>query len=90
MTAPFIKSSLSDYTEAEFLSFLLELRVANKSVADEGLDPLLNHFCTITKHPDGTDLFYYPENGADNSSEGVIGTLKKWRADNGLPGFKQK
>ncbi|MBK5527596.1 bacteriocin immunity protein [Pseudomonas sp. TH08] len=84
-----MKSRLSDYTEAEFLSFLQEIRAANKNASDEVLDPLLSHFCTITEHPDGTDLIYYPEDEADNSNEAIIETVKKWRAANGLPGFKQ-
>ena len=82
-----MKSRLSDYTEAEFLSFLQEIRAANKNAPDEVLDPLLSHFCTITGHPDGTDLIYYPEDGADNSNEGIIETVKRWRAAQGLPGF---
>ncbi len=83
-----MKSRLSDYTEAEFLSFLQEIRAANKNAPDEILDPLLSHFCSVTGHPDGTDLIYYPEDGADNTNEGIIEIVKKWRKDNELPGFK--
>ena len=84
-----MKPHFSDYTEAEFLRFLQEIRAANKSASDEILDPLLTRFCEITEHPDGTDLIYYPEAGADNSNESIIQIVKAWRTANGLPGFKE-
>lgn len=83
-----MKTKFSDYTEAEFLRFMQEIRAANKSAGDEILDPLLTQFCDITEHPDGTDLIYYPEEGVDNSNESIIRIVKAWRAANNLPGFK--
>ena len=83
-----MKPHFSDYTEAEFLRFLQEIRAANKHASDEILDPLLARFCETTEHPDGTDLIYYPEAGADNSNESILQIVKAWRAANGLPGFK--
>ncbi|WP_016598339.1 bacteriocin immunity protein, partial [Yersinia pestis] len=35
------------------------------------------------------DLIYYPEDGADDSPEGILELVKKWRAENGKPGFKK-
>lgn len=84
-----MKGYFSDYTEAEFIQFMRDIREANKHASDEALDPLLQQFCQLTEHPDGTDLIYYPEDGADNSNEGIIRTVKKWRAAQGLPGFKE-
>lgn len=78
-----------DFTEAEFLAFMEQLRAANKSEPDDVLGELLDQFCEITEHPDGTDLIYWPEDGADNSSRGITDTVKKWRQANGLPGFKE-
>lgn len=89
MTSPFTKNSISEYTETEFLLLMQEIRTANRQTSDDVLDPLLDHFCNITEHPDGTDLIYYPEEGADNSNEGIIEIVKRWRAANGLSGFKQ-
>ncbi len=43
----------------------------------------------LTEHPAGSDLIYYPEEGADHSPEGITQTVKEWRAANGLPGFKE-
>ncbi len=83
-----MKKSISDYTEAQFIQFMQAIRSANKSASDEALGELLEQFRLLTEHPAGTDLIYYPENGADNSNEGITETVKKWREANGLPGFK--
>ncbi|AOZ14432.1 MULTISPECIES: bacteriocin immunity protein [Pseudomonas] len=84
-----MKKSISDYTEAQFIRFMEELFAANDNGAsDEVLGEFLDQFRIITEHPDGTDLIYYPENGADDSAEGITETVKKWREANGLPGFK--
>jgi hypothetical protein len=85
-----MKKSISDYTESEFIRFMQEIRTANKSASDEVLGELLEQFRQLTGHPDGSDLIYYPEDGADNSNEGITETVKKWREANGLPGFKPR
>ncbi|QOF83751.1 MULTISPECIES: bacteriocin immunity protein [unclassified Pseudomonas] len=79
---------ITDYTEDEFIRLVDEIRAANKSASDGVLGELLENFCEITEHPDGTDLIYYPEEGADNSSAGIALAVKTWREANGLPGFK--
>jgi hypothetical protein len=84
-----VQKTFSDYTEAEFMSFMQELFAANKGAPDEVLDPLLDEFERITEHPAGSDLIYYPERGADSSAEGIIKTVKEWRSANGFPGFKE-
>lgn len=83
-----MSKSITDYTEQQFVQFVEEIRKANKSASDNVLGELLEQFCEITGHPDGTDLIYYPEDGADNSAKGIACTVKEWRAANGLPGFK--
>jgi Colicin immunity protein / pyocin immunity protein. len=45
-------------------------------------------FERITEHPSGSDLIYYPEPGVENFPEGIVKTVKEWRAANGKPGFK--
>lgn len=82
--------NISDYTEAEFISFIQKIRTINKMGSDEELGELLAQFRKLTGHPDGTDLMFYPEPGQDNSAEGVTRTVKEWRAAQGLPGFKEK
>lgn len=82
--------NLSDYTEIQFAVFINEIHSANKSASDEKLGQLLQQFRTITEHPSGTDLIFYPEDGADDSPEGIVQTIKEWRKANGLPGFKPR
>ena len=85
-----MNKTICDYTEAQFIQFLDELFAANDNGAsDETLGELLDKFRQLTGHPDGTDLIYYPEDGADDSAEGITRTVKEWRAANGLPGFKE-
>ena len=83
-----MKKSISEYTEAEFVNLMQEILTANKSAPDEVLDPMLDELERLTEHPAGSDLIYYPEEGADHSPEGITQTVKEWRAANGLPGFK--
>lgn len=79
-----MNKTICDYTEAQFIQFLDELFAANDNGAsDETLGELLDKFRQLTGHPDGTDLIYYPEEGADDSVEGITKTIKEWRAANG-------
>jgi hypothetical protein len=52
------------------------------------IDTLVFHFEKMSEHPAGSDLIFYPEDGADESAEGITLTVKKWRAAQGLPEFK--
>ncbi|MGY2290929.1 bacteriocin immunity protein [Pseudomonas sp. SDO528_S397] len=84
-----MRKSISDYTETQFVQFLQDhLDASDKGMSEEALNNFLYEFCELTGHPDGTDLIYYPEPGADDSVEGITQTVKAWRAVNGLPGFK--
>ena len=82
-------ANISDFTEAEFIGLIKNIRVVNKGGTDEALGELLEQFSQLVGHPDGYDLIFHPEPGADNSAEGVTQTVKAWRAANGLPGFKE-
>ena len=79
--------TLADYTEQEFLHFIEKIKKADFSTESEH-DEAVYEFSQLTEHPDGWDLIYHPEPGADNSAAGVIKTVKEWRAANGKPGFK--
>jgi hypothetical protein len=83
-------AAISDYTEKEFIKFIQQIRAINKGGSDEELGEVLVQFRQLTGHPEGSDLIFYPEPGADNSAEGVTRTVKEWRAAQGLPGFKDK
>ncbi|MDZ3828480.1 bacteriocin immunity protein [Pseudomonas fluorescens] len=80
---------ISEYTETEFIRFIEKIRATNKRGTDSELGELLAQFRLLTGHPDGTDLIFYPEQGEDNSAEGITKAVKEWRAVKGLPGFKQ-
>lgn len=78
---------ISDYTEKEFLKLVKDICEVNCSSEDEHL-ALVGKFRSLAEHPSGSDLIFYPEDGADESPEGITRTVKEWRAANGLPGFK--
>lgn len=83
-----MKHDITDYTEDEFISFMHKLLAENKAATDDVLDVLLDQFCEMTGHPDGTDLIYYPEGDSSGSAEDVTRVVREWRAAQGLPGFK--
>lgn len=82
-------TDISDFTEAEFIGFIRNIRVMNKGGTDAALGELLEQFSQLAGHPEGYDLIFHPEPGADNSAKGVTQTVKAWRAANGLTGFKE-
>lgn len=79
------KNRLSEYTELEFIELV---RSIGRCKSESERDDMLDHWERLVQHPAGTDLLYYPENGADDSPEGIARTVKAWRAANGLSGFK--
>ncbi|CAI8934551.1 Colicin immunity protein / pyocin immunity protein [Pseudomonas chlororaphis] len=62
--------------------------VGRSPMTPQKVNALVFHFEKVSEHPAGSDLIFYPENGADDSSEGITRLVKEWRAANGLPGFK--
>ncbi|MBX8502431.1 bacteriocin immunity protein [Pseudomonas cichorii] len=83
-----LKRKLEDYTEQDFLDLINEFTNPRKLPGKEferHTRLLLEHFTEITGHPDGSDLIYYPE---IDTAQGILETVKKWRAQNGKPGFK--
>ena len=86
LTGEPLKNALPEYTEDEFLAILKDICTAEGTEAYQ--DDLLENFIEVTGHPEGSDLIYYPANGAADSPEGILETVKTWRQANGLPGFK--
>jgi hypothetical protein len=81
-----LKSSLSEYTENEFLELI---KVICSAVGTEDYqDELLENFIEVTGNVAASDWIYYPENGENDSPEGILQTVKSWRAAQGLTGFK--
>ncbi len=81
------KKMISDYTEAEFFDFITKIRMVQFSSEKEHSEAVYE-FAQLTEHPDGWDLIYHSKTGADNSTQGIVDIIKKWRAENGKPGFK--
>ena len=83
--------TISDYTEAEFLSFLSAIATVDSTIypTERAHIKGILEFKRLTQHPLGSDLLYYPrKHGLSGSLEEVISVVKKWRAEQGLPGFK--
>ncbi len=82
------KNNISDYTELEFLDFVKQIFNVENTTEEEDVKNILL-FKKLTEHPDGADLIYYPNEGREDSPEGVVKEVKEWRAKNGKPGFKK-
>ncbi|WP_223488978.1 bacteriocin immunity protein [Pseudomonas sp. A-RE-19] len=82
-----MKNTFSEYTESEFTALLQ--RIIDHDGTEPEVDELVFHFEEVSEHPAGSDLIFYPEDGADDSASGITKTVKEWRAAQGLPGFKE-
>lgn len=81
--------SIEDITELEFLEFVKKICSADYRTQHQHSKAILE-FERLGEHPDGSDLIYYPQKSADDSPEGIVKTVKEWRAQNGKPGFKSE
>lgn len=79
------KSHLGDYTEKEFRSLIDSIDDAG---TEEDRGALVEHFNKVVPHPAGSDLLFYPEDGADDSQNGVVQTIKDYCLSMGLRCFK--
>lgn len=77
-----------DYTEAGFADFINKIRKVDFPSEAAHSEAVYN-FGQLAEHPEKWDLIYRQKSGADNSTQGIIEKLKKWRAENGKPGFKK-
>ncbi len=59
-----------------------------KTTEEEDINNLIE-FKRLCEHPAGSDLIFYPDDNREDSPEGVVKEVKKWRAENGKPGFKK-
>ncbi|MBE5201445.1 bacteriocin immunity protein [Pectobacterium sp. FL60-S17] len=87
-----LKENIEDYTEEEFIFYLKEffdnpMGLRGKEL-ETHLDSLVEHFDRIVLHPEGNGLIFYPPDGREDSPEGVLNEIKRWRKSQGLPLFK--
>jgi len=81
-----MKNTFSDYAESEFVDLLQ--RIIDHDGTEPEVDKLVFHFEEVSEHPAGSDLIYYPEDGADDSAAGITQIVKEWRAAQGMSGFE--
>lgn len=82
---------ISDFTEKEFLSFVYGIYHADpiSYPTERAHTKAVMEFKRLAEHPLGSDLIFYPtKHGLKDSPEVVVEEVKKWRAEQGLPGFK--
>lgn len=87
-----LKPRIEEYTEAEFLKFVTLFFKNDSPLHGAAYGAwkcsLMDHFRAVTEHPKGSDVICYPEEGEEDSPEGVLYRVKEWRAANNKPGFK--
>jgi hypothetical protein len=82
------KTVISEYTEAEFLLFVKTL-CDFSARTEKQTDALVDEFCRLSEHPEGSDVIFYPPDEREDTPEGIVKEVKAWRAANGKPGFKE-
>ncbi|ETS29619.1 colicin transporter [Photorhabdus temperata] len=82
-------NNVIDITENEFLS-LIKKMFNGDFQTEEDESKAIDEFKRISEHPSGGDLIFYPEDGTEDSPEGVLKVVKEWRAKNGKPDFKNQ
>ncbi|MFV3403534.1 MULTISPECIES: bacteriocin immunity protein [Pseudomonas] len=86
-----MRSTISDYTEGEFLEFLKGIYYVDAQLypTEKLHTRALLEFERLVEHPLGADLICFPtKNGIKDSPEEFIRVIKEWRAEQGLPGFR--
>ncbi|HAT8002844.1 TPA: bacteriocin immunity protein [Citrobacter koseri] len=87
-----LKKRIEDYTEAEFIEFLNEFfsNVHNLKgrELESHIDSLVDHFDKIVDHPESDGLIFYPPDDREDSPQGIIEEIKRWRKSQGRPSFK--
>ncbi|ASA54631.1 bacteriocin immunity protein [Vibrio gazogenes] len=82
-----MKQAITEFSESEFTQFVEKIFKENVAETDDVLDELLEQFESLTEHPDGSDLIYYPDDPADATPERIVEIVKQWRTSQGLPCF---
>jgi len=79
------KPRFEDYTEAEFTALVAEIFSAEGG--EKYQDELIEHVCSLSEHPEGSDLIFYNDDDY-LTPEKVVTTMREWRKGQGLPDFK--
>jgi hypothetical protein len=82
-----LKNKFEEYTESEYKALIQRLFEGDYS-SEAQLDELVENIVNTSEHPNGSDVLYFPEEGVEDSPDGVLKTIKQWRTANGKPHFK--
>lgn len=81
------KTKFEDFTESEFFQLVKDLIEANGT--EQELDEKMGLFDDVVGHPAGAGLLVDPSvQLEDESPEGVVAEVTKWRESHGLSGCK--
>lgn len=84
--------NIEDYTEAEFIELLNEFsanpRYQGEMDRESYIDSLVDHFDKIVDHPESDGLIFYPPDDREDSPQGIIDEIKRWRKPQGRASFK--
>lgn len=78
--------AISDMSESDFLKFVAKVYSDDYDTEEEHVAAILA-FKSLSEHPYGSDLIFYPKSGKSGPIA-VVQEVKEWRAANGKPGFK--
>lgn len=81
-----MRKTLSDFTETEFLEFVIKIYSVDYNTDRDHLNAVFE-FKRITEHPKGSDLLCFPDLGKEGP-RAIVDEVKTWRAANDKPGFK--
>jgi|AGFS01.1.fsa_nt_gi Colicin immunity protein / pyocin immunity protein. len=89
------KNDLSEFTVEEFVKYLNEFYSDLRSSPspkgrelEEYLDMILDKIIAVVGTPKAGDFIYHPTKPENDSPEGVVEEVIKWRKSQGLPLFK--
>lgn len=82
---------ITDYTEQEFFQLVYALYHGDPQYFPNDKEPTRGvlEFDRLAQHPAKWNLIYRPHRvGIESSPQAVVDEVKRWRAEQGLPGFK--
>jgi cation transport ATPase len=83
------KDKTHDDTENEFpISLTRFYDTENRDDSEEETLELARQVKRLTEHPAGSGIIFYFAEGREDNPEGILQSVKEWRAANGKPGFK--
>lgn len=81
-----MKKTITDFTEAEFLNFVMRIYEVDYPTDKSHTDAIFE-FERLSEHPKKSDLIFYPEPGKSGPAS-IVEEVKTWRQANNKPGFK--